>query len=767
MIGLFWLYINYSRSISSEDTMSDEELTESLQQKYGGSVESEQYDYAESITISRKESIEKKIGFDIAASKWSENLQNEEQPMFKLFEDGQFEYPLELSMSYDKKEKEIVIEPAVQGMQILWDGLKTDTASKKWGNLGKYYLVQYIDLKTGEELEKPIITIVNVQAEIKEAPDIEFFTNEKGQGGFRWKEVEGADKYLIFSTEKRTGDNWNRGKFYNCHTEDVTEETSWTAEEITEGVHPITDKKIIVSMNQMFNTTSISEAREDYQYFKKTENKYFGVIAISTDGKLCSNVSNLYAIEDIAPLLVYKETSYKAMEKSSSYSVEEMPTHRWVVMCDGSLEQRLIEYDFSSVDKHSTDYSYYVKETGKIEKGTYEYFNIDYKIRGTMLNDSMLIGKYDKDTLEEDLKKIEKRQQELEMKSGDIDTYISIGEEENKSTNESGMVTVPKYMKYTANSAFCEYLEMQMMAHQEQIDISAWSEHYDMDKITDAFLEAEYQTPLILGISKMNISSDGTTLSITYEDDAKTYQKKRKQVEKKVTEIIDQIIQEDMSDLEKEIAINTYLCENITYDRKALENAKEKNMKETDKEYRDAFNVYGALINGKAVCAGYAGAFKLLADKAGLECIIVTGSLEGGLAHEWNKVRIEGKWQIIDVTNNDTQFYPNAMFNLSDEAAATVLVEDKRFALDEVVDKYQAITMEQEYYNVQNAYFDLERIADAIVEELKEKEVVNLRTEYTMTDNQFEKVMQKVEEKLPEEKLGAGYWIGVIRVEKN
>lgn len=687
--------------------------------------------------------------------------------MFRLFDDSNFKYPLELSIRYNRKKKILVIEPEVKSLRIVWDGLEKDSSSKKWGNLGKYYLVQYIDLETGKELKKPIITIVNVQGEIKEAPTIEFFTNEKGQGGFRWKEVEGADKYVIFSTQTRTEDNWNEGKFYAGSIEGVTEGTSWTAEEnlalenISEG------KDMVIAMNEMFTTTFMSEEKENYQDFKRNENKHFGVIAISADGKSSSVVSNLYAIEDIAPLLVNKEATYETQKKSKSYYGGKMPTHRWVIMCDGSLEQRLLEYDFSNVDKHSTDYSYYVEETGKIKKGTLEYFKIDYTIRGTMLNGSMFVKNYDKNTVDEDLKKIEKRQQELEMKSGDINTSISIGEEENTTTNKSGTVTVPKYMKYTANSAFSEYLEVQMLAHREQIDISAWLEHYDMDKITDAFLEAEYQTPLILGISKMNISSDGATLSVTYEDNAQNYQKKRKQVEQKVTEIIDEIIQEDMSDLEKEIAINTYLCQNITYDHKALENAKKKNMKETDKQYRDAFNVYGALINGKAVCAGYAGAFKILADKAGLECIIVTGSLEGGLAHEWNKVRIDGKWQIIDVTNNDMQFYPNAMFNLSDEAAATLLEPDKRFVLDDKVEKYQAITMEQEYYNVQSAYFDLEYIADAIVEELKDKEVVTLRTEYTMTDSQFEKVMQQVEEKLPEEKLGAGYWIGVIRVEKN
>lgn len=58
IIVLFYPY--YRKSTTLEDALSDEQLTESLQQKYGDNEEAEQYDYAESITISRKDSIEKK-----------------------------------------------------------------------------------------------------------------------------------------------------------------------------------------------------------------------------------------------------------------------------------------------------------------------------------------------------------------------------------------------------------------------------------------------------------------------------------------------------------------------------------------------------------------------------------------------------------------------------------------------------------------------------------------------------------------------------------
>lgn len=70
-----------------------------------------------------------------------------------------------------------------------------------------------------------------------------------------------------------------------------------------------------------------------------------------------------------------------------------------------------------------------------------------------------------------------------------------------------------------------------------------------------------------------------------------------------------------------------------------------------------AHNVYGALIDGKAVCEGYAMAFKLLCDREGIPCVSVVGNgVANGTneAHMWNYVQMEdGKWYAVDVTWDD------------------------------------------------------------------------------------------------------------------
>lgn len=69
------------------------------------------------------------------------------------------------------------------------------------------------------------------------------------------------------------------------------------------------------------------------------------------------------------------------------------------------------------------------------------------------------------------------------------------------------------------------------------------------------------------------------------------------------------------------------------------------------------FDSYGALVEGKAVCEGYARGFKLLMDRLGIPCVSVLGSAHSGSAvesHMWNYVLIDGTWYGVDVTWDDT-----------------------------------------------------------------------------------------------------------------
>ena len=59
---------------------------------------------------------------------------------------------------------------------------------------------------------------------------------------------------------------------------------------------------------------------------------------------------------------------------------------------------------------------------------------------------------------------------------------------------------------------------------------------------------------------------------------------------------------------------------------------------------------YGALVNKEAVCEGYAKAYKQLLNAMDIPCEVVINE-----DHAWNEVYLDGKWYVVDVTNDDVR----------------------------------------------------------------------------------------------------------------
>lgn len=102
------------------------------------------------------------------------------------------------------------------------------------------------------------------------------------------------------------------------------------------------------------------------------------------------------------------------------------------------------------------------------------------------------------------------------------------------------------------------------------------------------------------------------------------------------------------SDYEKVKAIYGWLCDNVKYDYKNL----------NDRTYLLKHSTYAALVQRKAVCQGYATAFYRLALMAGLDARFISGyglvEDETGNSywgeHGWNIVRLDGQWYYLDAT---------------------------------------------------------------------------------------------------------------------
>ncbi|NLK52794.1 MAG: DUF5050 domain-containing protein, partial [Syntrophomonadaceae bacterium] len=129
----------------------------------------------------------------------------------------------------------------------------------------------------------------------------------------------------------------------------------------------------------------------------------------------------------------------------------------------------------------------------------------------------------------------------------------------------------------------------------------------------------------------------------------------------KIASILGSAIKSNMCELEKELALHNYLVLNTAYD---YENLKNNTIPEL------SYEAYGCLIDGIAVCDGYAKAMKLLLNQVGIEALRVIGEGKGE-SHAWNLVKIDGFWYHLDVTWDDpVPDVPNRVrytyFNLPD-----------------------------------------------------------------------------------------------------
>lgn len=97
--------------------------------------------------------------------------------------------------------------------------------------------------------------------------------------------------------------------------------------------------------------------------------------------------------------------------------------------------------------------------------------------------------------------------------------------------------------------------------------------------------------------------------------------------------------------------IHDYLIDNLQYDK--------------NYESIGTYTLYGALVDKKCVCEGYARAFKYLADMAGIQNVIMQGTATNSDGttenHAWNAVYVRGAWYLIDTTWDDPIIIGNGM----------------------------------------------------------------------------------------------------------
>ncbi len=755
-----------------------------LQEKYG---QSQTVDYAEGqSSVARDHTFVISYGFDPVALGMNDYAQ-----IASLYYDAELTQPVASSYDWASTDKKSYsISPKeYPGWAVYTDGaegypygvsgssgrLFDKGENADWGNAGTMYLATRVDLVTGQTLAKPVVQVVTVKGEL-DTPSLSLRVAENGQVQFSWNAVKGAKAYYVVELNGADSGKNASGRLIG-HTSGTTWSSGSKADAVTGGTF---------NTNKEFMTYQVSE--DDWlapatakayegQYdpeggaiaLSGSANKAYSVIAVNESGS--SVYSNMLGIADIAalaPATIAYNMERLSEEGFSGYvkGVAMMPSYRWIVMCDGKLSQRLVNYDFGAATEETEGrYNEKADGTGGYDAVSTDVLKIPYTVDGTAFTGTLVVSGYDKDNKDSQIEAIKARQDSLKNKTGDIQREVTVMEEgasKPSGANAPAKIVVKENV-ITANSALSEYLALSMVNGMQTVDLSGFPQALDQKYLVDAWSEAFYQNPLVLGVSDVSVSRDGKTLYLKYEDAQATRESKQAKITEKVKHIVPEIIDDTMTAREKEFAINQYLCDTVTYDNAALENAEKYNYKKVDSSFYDSFTAYGALVKGVGVCASYSASFKLLADAAGLDSVVVTGYLDGSLGHAWNRVNLgSGQWAAVDSTNNDIDVLSNAILNAPDSAIASTLVEDDLWIMDSVISQYGNQSDRDEYYHVKGLFFDQGAVVSQIVDQLASRDTAVVRTNYKLTDGQFYDIGKSVVKATGNSKLSGFYWMGVV-----
>lgn len=122
-------------------------------------------------------------------------------------------------------------------------------------------------------------------------------------------------------------------------------------------------------------------------------------------------------------------------------------------------------------------------------------------------------------------------------------------------------------------------------------------------------------------------------------EEVRRYRKKLKSVSKPIKALD--------SDRKKVDAIARFICDSVEY-----------------KLMSCPMFAYSALMDGKAVCAGYSRLFRSICAECGINARCIDGTYKNQ-SHEWNEVFLDGHWEKIDVTFMDAKNRSHSLWGLT------------------------------------------------------------------------------------------------------
>lgn len=620
----------------------------------------------------------------------------------------------------------------------------------RWGLNNAYYIVQRVD-KNGNKLERPKVTLFTVRTTV--APSVATKVLNDGSVTFSWSPVENADNYyLVMLTREDSNISLvnNGTTIYN-----VLASTNKTSVNLAEysGEKAQAEKAASSATDAMDLNMSDkdywSKWADSTRYF---QNQQLSVAGLKSEDSLYDTAnsrptgsydptsngmpavkfavvaakgSNRSAIQPVDGTPVMAEIPYglannasnQMYGSTSSYYNDCYVTHTKdlndcyyelmpIQMADGHTALKPVLYDIDSVQSNG--------KSG-IERTTV----FTYRVQGTLITSKESTLDDDIAAVKATLTKINKRNLAAygDMGAKDIDViYAEAGaklpekqasdsvnsskDKSSDSTNTSasdsldtasvGGVSIP----INGSTPLVKYIAKSLLEGKTSFYTDTYQAQDPTVSLKDALHEAVYQNPytqLMTGTSyQYRIYDNG--IELVSASDGGRDASEIATAYSKVKQVDASIIKAGMSDREKALAINQWIVNNATYDNAAF-SCMQSDSNDCMKDFPYAWIMLGTLSHGTGVCDSYSDTFKALADEAGLQSVWVSGVVtsNGGL-HAWNKVFMDGKWQIVDVTWDDSSSEAGGSatkyFGITDAASDRTQADD--FVIDRLVATYAA-----------------------------------------------------------------------------
>lgn len=628
-----------------------------------------------------------------------------------------------------------------------------------WGNAPIYYIRINYDLEAKEpkKLDQPIIVPFTVQSELP-VPNLRKEISSDGRLKLVWDEVEGAEKYNIYQVSNSSLLETTNEPLSGAETgykgipqlQTTTTETEWQ-DFLGMGNGALNQTDDVISGQNM-------GVNGDY---------YVTAVAGDKESNFSVPVSTA-SLSSQLPKELEDNINFSTYENAT-----ELPKTVRVKFIDGTVQNRAVVYD-TDVDineEGTTKLGFSIKGTAM--KGFVNVNNLTESDKTTLqeekkdenngfiepqneiddVPDPSVPTIIEKDKAPEssnepetsDDKKSDSKQEEESYDKEDNRQPSDTDQEQEPSEakqdennidqqrentnkhveegNKEEVVTpeIAEEIEIHAQSAFEEYLALKMINAESEISLEAFPEAQNSQTLQDTMFKVVYQNPLILGVEKYGYNYSTLTLYVEYAESPEVIKKKQEEIVKEAQKIVSSVTKSSMSDDEKRKALYDYLNDHTKYDDAALENAEQNNFRTVDDSFNDSFTTYGIMVKKVGVCQSYAMTYKMLGDLAGVETIVVTGSMNG-VPHAWNKVKIGEEWLHVDSTNNETNSgIPYMIYQSNDETVKeNSFITDNEYWLDSELGKFAGITDKYDYYVVNDLEVeDLTEFEAILTEELK------------------------------------------------